>query len=285
MLNKKGKKSEEKAAMFADEIRELRELERLDSVYTEQSRSVRTHDMLIISLITMALGALILTGLYFAEKYLGNLRNTALFYLWMIDDSAGFMTDTVTAVIHLLLFTLIAVCFGFALDINFSRSGRPKEVWGKNIRFILLASFGSCVLYAGGHYLLTGSSFALTGSILSKSLYYFFMLTVVPTANVLLYLVLPSAIIRMILVLVSDTKEKTELPLIFAGTAIMTLGLLGIIPRSIENFGWIIFLFTLIQSAACSVLYHRTDTIWPVVLMYSGVSATYYILAALLHLL
>ena len=111
MLNKKGKKSEEKAAMFADEIRELRELERLDSVYTEQSRSVRTHDMLIISLITMALGALILTGLYFAEKYLGNLRNTALFYLWMIDDSAGFMTDTVTAVIHLLLFTLFLLYY------------------------------------------------------------------------------------------------------------------------------------------------------------------------------
>ena len=228
---------------------------------------------------------MILTLLYYAGLLIGNIRYEAVGYLGMIDDSAGFLSDTVTALLHILLFIIIAVLLGIALNINYSVHGRPNEVLGKYKKFILLASFGSCAAYVLIHHLAVGRSFSLSGSLLSKSLYYVSMLTVVPVANILLYLVLPLALIRMLLTLVSETKQKAELPLIIAGTVIMTLGLLGINPANIENFGLEITLFTLVQSAACSLLYLKTNVIWSTVLLYSGVSGLYFILTALLNLI
>ncbi len=285
MLKKRKSTHDSTSAITEEELLRLQEKERLDSVFPEAPASKKALTNVWIYLITAGSSCVILTLLYYAGLLIGNIRYEAVGYLGMIDDSAGFLSDTVTALLHILLFIIIAVLLGIALNINYSVHGRPNEVLGKYKKFILLASFGSCAAYVLIHHLAVGRSFSLSGSLLSKSLYYVSMLTVVPVANILLYLVLPLALIRMLLTLVSETKQKAELPLIIAGTVIMTLGLLGINPANIENFGLEITLFTLVQSAACSLLYLKTNVIWSTVLLYSGVSGLYFILTALLNLI
>lgn len=199
----------------------------------------------------------------------------------MIDDSSGFLSAAVTGILHLAFFFLIAVLFGFALDINYARSGRPREVWGGQIGWILSAAFGSGVVYAVFRFITRHSAFTVGGSLLSRVLYDICMLTVVPAANVLLFLVLPSAILRMALTVSSDTRERAELPLIIASALVMTFALMGCSPVYIEYYGFPAVLFPLALCSALSVLYHRTNTIWPAILTYSGVSGLYLLLSAL----
>ncbi len=284
-MKKNGKNSEEKKAMNAVEIREPREQERMDSVYMEQPASKKALYTAINYIVALAAGAVILVALYYEDMLVSHIRPTVVLYLWMIDDSAGFLGDTVNALLNMLIFALIAVFFGFALDINYSAHGRPKEAWGEYIKYILPAAFGSCFLYAVIRHFIAGGSFNVPGSILSKCLYYFCIIAIVPAANVLMYLVLPAAIIRMLLVVVSDTKKRAELPATIASALVMTFAQLGVTPNHIQLYGAGIFIFTLIQSAACSFLYHRINVIRYTILLYSGVSALYLLLAALLNFL
>ena len=271
--------------MNAGEIREPREQERMDSVYMEQPASKKALYTAINYIVALAAGAVILVALYYEDMLVSHIRPTVVLYLWMIDDSAGFLGDTVNALLNMLIFALIAVFFGFALDINYSAHGRPKEAWGEYIKYILPAAFGSCFLYAVIRHFIAGGSFNVPGSILSKCLYYFCIIAIVPAANVLMYLVLPAAIIRMLLVVVSDTKKRAELPATIASALVMTFAQLGVTPNHIQLYGAGIFIFTLIQSAACSFLYHRINVIRYTILLYSGVSALYLLLAALLNFL
>ena len=284
-MKKNGKNSEEKKAMNAVEIREPREQERMDSVYMEQPASKKALYTAINYIVALAAGAVILVALYYEDMLVSHIRPTVVLYLWMIDDSAGFLGDTVNALLNMLIFALIAVFFGFALDINYSAHGRPKEAWGEYIKYILPAAFGSCFLYAVIRHFIAGGSFNVPGSILSKCLYYFCIIAIVPAANVLMYLVLPAAINRMLLVVVSDTKKRAELPATIASALVMTFAQLGVTPNHIQLYCAGIFIFTLIQSAACSFLYHRTNVIRYTILLYSGVSALYLLLAALLNFL
>ena len=284
-MKKNGKNSEEKKAMNAVEIREPREQERMDSVYMEQPASKKALYTAINYIVALAAGAVILVALYYEDMLVSHIRPTVVLYLWMIDDSAGFLGDTVNALLNMLIFALIAVFFGFALDINYSAHGRPKEAWGEYIKYILPAAFGSCFLYAVIRHFIAGGSFNVPGSILSKCLYYFCIIAIVPAANVLMYLVLPAAINRMLLVVVSDTKKRAELPATIASALVMTFAQLGVTPNHIQLYGAGIFIFTLIQSAACSFLYHRINVIRYTILLYSGVSALYLLLAALLNFL
>ena len=284
-MKKNGKNSEEKKAMNAVEIRELREQERMDSVYMEQPASKKALYTAINYIVALAAGAVILVALYYEDMLVSHIRPTVVLYLWMIDDSAGFLGDTVNALLNMLIFALIAVFFGFALDINYSAHGRPKEAWGEYIKYILPAAFGSCFLYAVIRHFIAGGSFNVPGSILSKCLYYFCIIAIVQAANVLMYLVLPAAINRMLLVVVSDTKKRAELPATIASALVMTFAQLGVTPNHIQLYGAGIFIFTLIQSAACSFLYHRINVIRYTILLYSGVSALYLLLAALLNFL
>ena len=279
-MKKSNNDSEEKKVLTSEEISEN---ERIDSVYTEQSVPKKILYTSLNYLAAFALGAVILTALYYEDMLISNLRSAILPFLGMIDDSSGFLSDMIAAVLNILVFTLAAVLFGFALDINYSAHGRPIEAWGKYVRFILPAAFGSCVLYVVIHHFVSGSSFAVSGTVFSQILYYINMIAVVPAANVLLYLVLPNAMIRMLLVIVSDSRERAELPLAVSGTLIMAIAMLGITPNHIENYGAAVFAFALIQSAACSFLYQRTNVIRYTVLMYSGVSALYLGLTALMN--
>ena len=126
-MKKNGKNSEEKKAMNAVEIRELREQERMDPVYMEQPASKKALYTAINYIVALAAGAVILVALYYEDMLVSHIRPTVVLYLWMIDDSAGFLGDTVNALLNMLIFALIAVFFGFALDINYSAHGRPKE--------------------------------------------------------------------------------------------------------------------------------------------------------------
>lgn len=275
------KKAKEKPGMTAEEIRALREKERMDSVYIETPRSKKAlyYALTYITAVVAAIAATV--GLYYLGILVSRVRSEALPYLWMADNSSGFLADAVTAVINLLLFTVIAISLGFALDINYANTGRPREVWGKQLKYILALAFGGCVAYFVWHRITSGCAFTLTGSLLSNIMYYVSMLTIVPLANVLLYLVLPSAVIRMLLILASDTKEKTEPPLIIACTLIMTFGMMGMSPANIDNLGSASAAVTLAECAACSILYHRTNVVWTTALLLSGANALYYVLSAL----
>ncbi len=276
------KKTTETPGMNAEEIRALREQERIDSVCSEPPSSRKALYPAVNYLTVLAAAAVILTGLYYAGMLTGTIRSLIQPYLGMVDDSSGFLTDMLTALLNLLLFTVIAVLFGFALAINFARHGRPREVWGSQVKYIVPAAFLSCLVYAAFRFLSGGGAFAVSGSVLSRCLYYVNMIVIVPAANVLLFLVLPSAVIRMLLTVVSDTKERTELPQIIVCALIMALGLIGVNPAHITLFGFPAFLFALVLSALCSFLYHRTNVIWCTVLLYAGVSGLYLLAAALL---
>ncbi len=276
-------KSEEKPAMTTEEIRAMKEQERIDSVLPEQPVSKRALYTSLNYAVALVSGAVILVALYYESILVSYLRGAISEYLRDIDNSSGFLSDFLTGALNLLVFALIAFLFGFALDINYSGKGRPREIWGKYIKFILPAAFGSCIVYLLIRHLTTGASFRVSGSILSQILYYFTMIVIVPAGNVLLYLVLPSSAIRMLLTVVSDTKERAELPLTIVSTAVMTIAMLGVTPRHIENYGLPVAVFALIQSAACSLLYRRTNVIRYTILLYSGVSALYLALAPVLN--
>ena len=283
-MKKKNINSDEIPGMTAEQIRELREQERMDSVCFEPPASKKALFVALNYAVSIAAGALMLFAFYYVNILIGFLRSEIQPSLYAVDNSAGFLTDLITGILNTVLFGVIAVLFGFALDINYSGRGRPREVWGSSLKFILPAAFGSCLVYSLISNLADGSVFSLSGSILSKCLYYLTMIVVVPSANVLLYLVLPSAVMRILLTLVSDTKENTELPLTVTSAAVMAIAMLGITPGNIENFGLTVALFTLLQSALCSILYHRTNVIRYTILMHSGVSALYLALAALIDL-
>ena len=151
-MKKIGTHSDEKQGMTAEEIRQLREQERMDSVYDQQTVSKRVLFTSLNYLAAFAAGAAILVALYYENMLVSWLRSEIAIYLWMIDDSSSFLADAMAAVLHLLIYTLAAVLFGFALDINYAGHGRPKEVWGRYVRFILPAAFGSCLLYVAIHH-------------------------------------------------------------------------------------------------------------------------------------
>ena len=75
-MKKNGKNSEEKKAMNAVEIRELREQERMDSVYMEQPASKKALHTAINYIVALAAGAVILVALYYEDMLVSHIRPT-----------------------------------------------------------------------------------------------------------------------------------------------------------------------------------------------------------------
>lgn len=282
-MSKKSKAEQKKQGMTAEQIRAMREEERIASVLPEKTRSQKNLEWLFIWLATVVTTAVVIVVLHYLEQLMGILCSMVLPYLWMVDNSSGFLAELVTKVMELGVVVLVIIGFDFALDINFASTGRPSEVWRKQVKYCLLAAFGSDLLFVVMSRILTGGDVGVRGSLLSRILYYVTKIGVLPLANVMLYLVIPSAVVRMILIFVSDTKEKTELPLTVAATVTLTLGMIGVSASGILGAGFAVLVYVLIQSAAYSVLYHRTNVIWPPVVLYAFVTALYYPVAALLH--
>lgn len=278
------RKAKEKKGMTAEEIRAMREEERINSVFPEERRAPIVLRRLLEITVSVVTAAALVAGLFYLNRLTAFLNAYALPYLWMIGDSSGYLAELLHSVIRLLVVALVCCLFGFALEINFSKGTRPKEVWQKPARICLWVAFGSDVLYALGSRLLVGRPEAVTGSVFSQIMYYFTKIAVVPAANVLLFLVLPSAIMKILVTLASESHKRIELPLILTSTVTLTLGMLGMTWSGVKNAGWLLVGYALLQSAACSVLYHRTNNVRRVILLYAAVTALYYPLAWLLRL-
>ena len=284
-MSKRDKKQKEKQAMNTEEIRALREEERINSVFPEQSQSGKLINNLLVLLASLLTAAVVIVGLFYLNRLTSFMNAYALPYLWMIDDSSGFMTELLHCAIRLLFVLVICVLFGFALDINFSSVGRPKEVWQKHVNWCMLTAFGSDVLLMLISRIFGGRAAGVSGSLFSQVMYYITKLAVVPFTNIMLYLVIPSAIIKIVVTLVSNSDKKVELPLTVLTTVTLTLGMLGMSWEGVRGAGWLLSVYALIQSASYSVVYHRTNTIWKPTLLYMGVTALYYPLSYLLNLI
>ncbi len=278
-------KQNEKLSMNEEELRAKLEEERINSVFPDQSPSSKVINNVLVLLTSLVTAALILVGLFYLNRLTSFMNSYALPYLWMIDDSSGFMAELLHCVIRLLFVLAICVLFGFALEINYSAKSRPKDVWQKHVKWCLIAAFGSDVLLMLISRIFEGRSAAVSGSVFSQTMYYITKLAVVPFTNIMLYLVIPSAIIKIVITLVSDSDKKVELPLTVLTTVTLTLGMLGMSWDGIRNAGFLLSVYALIQSASYSVVYHRTNTIWRPVLLYIGVTALYYPLSYLLNLI
>ena len=279
------KQDGEKKAMTASEIRDMREEEMLDSVYREKTQQEKHVENGIIWGVTLIVTAVLVVGLHYLGVLESIISEFLLPFLWMVDDSSGFLAEFFAKLLELALILFVTVSFGFALNINYSSKGRPKETWKKLVGYATLAAFGIDVLYLVLSRIFSGPFTPPVGGIFSQVMYYITKLLIVPFAHVMLYLVVPSAIIKMILTLISHTREQTELPLTVAGSVILALGMLGMTWSDVKSAGFLIIFYVIVQAAAYSIIYHRTDTIWRPVLLYSGVTGTYYILAWLLSLI
>ena len=209
-MSKRDKKQKEKQAMNTEEIRALREEERINSVFPEQSQSGKLINNLLVLLASLLTAAVVIVGLFYLNRLTSFMNAYALPYLWMIDDSSGFMTELLHCAIRLLFVLVICVLFGFALDINFSSVGRPKEVWQKHVNWCMLTAFGSDVLLMLISRIFGGRAAGVSGSLFSQVMYYITKLAVVPFTNIMLYLVIPSAIIKIVVTLVSNSADRSH---------------------------------------------------------------------------
>lgn len=285
-MPKKDKNQEtEKQAMTSNDIRAMREDELLDSVYREKTKKEKNVEVGVIWFATVVSTAVIIVALHYFGILNSLIGSVVLPYLWMIENGSGFLAEFFSKIIELALVLFITVSFSFALNINYSSKGRDKGSWTNIVKYSVWAAFGIDLIYLVMSRLF-GNPFAMPdGGIFSQVMYFITKLLVVPFANVMLYLVLPSAVIRMILTLISDTREKTEIPLTVASSVTMILGMLGMSWSGLRTAGFLIVLYAIVQGVAYSIVYHRTDTIWRPVLLYSGVTAVYYVLAFLLSLI
>lgn len=285
MFDKFKKQEPEKKAMTADEIHAMREEERVNSVYPEDT-AVKKNVKIAVKYIVMAITtAIILVGLFAFSSLTSYLCANGIQYFSLIDDSSGFLSEAMTKVLQLALVLVITVLFGFFIKVNFSWKGRPASTWGKYVKICLIAAFAADVLFLLKSRILGEPQLIVSGTIFSQTLYYLTKICLVPCANILLFLVLPSAVIKNVLVLITDNRTQAEIPLIVATTVILTLGQLGMSWEGISGAGIAIAIYALIQSAVCSVIYHRTEIVWFPVLVYAGVTVLYYPLSWLLYLI
>lgn len=285
MFDKFKKQEPEKEAMNAEEIRALREEERVNSIYPDETNVGRQVKITVRYLVVAIATAVILVGLFAFSSLTSYLWRNYAQYLSIVDNSSGFLTEAVTKVLQLALVLVIIVLFGFFIKINFSWKGRPANLWGKYVPICVAVAFAVDVLFLLKSRIFGESQLIVGGTAISQILYYFTKLCLVPCANILLFLVIPSAIIKNILVLITDNKSQAEIPLIFATTIILTLGQLGMSWQGISSAGFAIVFYALIQSVAYSVIYHRTEVVWFPVLVYVGVTVLYYPLSWLLYLI
>lgn len=285
MFDKFMKQEPEKEAMTADQIRAMREEERVNSVYPEDTAARKNVKIAVKYVVVAIATTIILVGLFAFSSLTSYLCANGIQYLSLIDDSSGFLYEAITKALQLALVLVITVLFGFFIKINFGWKGRPTSTWGKHVKICLIVAFAADILFLLKSRILGEPQLIVSGTIFSQVLYYLTKICLAPCANILLFVVLPSAIIKNILVLITDNKTQAEIPLIIATTVILTFGQLGMSWEGISGAGIAIALYALIQSAVYSVIYHRTEIVWFPVLVYAGVTVLYYPLSWLLYLI
>lgn len=125
----------------------------------------------------------------------------------------------------------------------------------------------------------------VSGSEFSQIMYYLTKIVIVPLSSILFYVVLPSMILETVSALFFNSRAEIYTPLMVFSTVMLAAGQLGMSWAGISSAGFMIILYALIQSVACSVLYHRTQRIWLPIVLYAIVTALYYPLSGLLYLI
>lgn len=285
MFDKLKKQEPEKEAMTAEEIRAIREDERINSVYPEDTVSRKNVKVAVKYIAVTVAAAAILVGLFAFSSLTSYLCANIAQYVSFLDNSSGFLTEAITKVLQLALVLVVTVLFGFFIKIDFGRKDRPVSIWGKSVAICIAVALAADILFLMKSRILSEPQLIVSGTVISQIFYYITKICLVPFANIMLFLVIPSAIIKNILVLITDNKSQAEIPLIVATTVILTLGQLGMSWESISGAGLAIAAYALIQSAVYSTIYHRTEVVWFPILTYAGVTVFYYVMSWLMYLI
>lgn len=278
-------KKEEKKGMSADEIRAMREQERLDSVYPEptavHSGGRRIMPWLVVlglTAVLLAAGMLLYDWLMKGLLYLDG-------FLSGVDFDRGLLTESVFALLRSGVVLALALIIGHFLKIDMDGKCAPFAEWGKSLRTWLIVALAADVLFLLGSWL-SGESIELTTTPgMYPIVYYIIKIFFVPLENVVLFAAVPSQIIGHIAPFVFDSKKKSELPLMISSTVILAVAQLGMSWEGIVGADIVIIAYALIQSAVCSVLYHRSGNVWVPTAVYSAVTVLYYLMSWLLSMI
>lgn len=278
------KKHEEKKAMTAEEIRAMREQERLDSVYPEPTpvrngprKVIPWLAVLVLTVVLLAAGMLIYDWLISALVYLDG-------YLAGVDFDSGLLTESVIVLLRSGIVLVVAMAVGRLLKIDMSSKCAPFAEWGKSLKTWLLVALAADALFLLGSWL-AGKSVELTSSPgMYPIVYYILKIFFVPLENIILFVAIPSQIIGHVAPFIFDSKKESELPLMISSTVILAAAQLGMTWSGIAGADIVIIVYGLIQSAACSVLYHRSGNVWVPTAVYSGVTVLYYLMSWLLSI-
>lgn len=281
-----GKKSKEKEAMTAEEIRKIREQERIDSIYPDES-PINGNVKIVLKYAAFAVIAVVLFVLFFMlSGFLSSVSDTAVGYLSVIDDSSGFLSEFVHKLLNLTAAFIVTSMLGFSLKkIKGEKNRRNISDDAKWIGICAAVALGADVLFLLISRVTGEPQLIVSGSGFSQIMYYLTKVALVPASNILFYVVLPSMILETVSSLFFDSRAEICIPLMIFSTIMLAAGQLGMSWTGISNAGFMITLYALIQSAACSVLYHRTQRMWMPILLYALVTALYYPLSGLLYMI
>lgn len=284
MFGKKFKEREE--AMTADEIRQMREQERINSVYPNESPE-KEKIKIIMKYAAVAAAAAVLFVLFFLlSGFLSSVSAILTGYLSVIDDSSGFLFEFVSKLVYLAAAAIVTSLLGFSMKkINGEKNRRNIEEDLKWIGVCAAVALGADVLFLLISRITGDPQLIVSGSVLSQILYYLTKIMLVPLSNIIFYVVLPSMILEFVSSLFFDSRAEIRIPLMIFSTVMLAAGQLGMSWAGISGAGFMITLYALIQSGVCSVLYHRTQRIWLPTLIYALVTALYYPLSGLMYLI
>lgn len=274
------KKNEEKKGMTAEEIRAMREQERIDSVYPEpklvrnSARNIlRWVAVLGLTAILLVVWELLFNGLLFG-----------LIYLDRFLSSFVFLSDPVIVMIRSAVVLAAALFIGHILKININFECAPFAEWSKSFKICLIIALAADVIFLLGSWFAGGSIELSSAPGMYEIVYYIMKIFIVPLENIILFVAIPSQIIEYISTFIFESRKQAERPLIVSSTVILAAAQLGLTWSSLVSADAVIIAYALIQSAVCSVLYHRSRNVWVPTAVYSGVTVLYYLMSWLLSM-
>lgn len=284
MFSKKAKEHEE--AMTAEEIRKIREQERIDSVCSDESHEKEKIKIVLKYTAVTAVAAVLFVLFFLLAGFLSSVSSVLLGYLSVIDDSSGFLFEFVNKLLYLASAAIVTSVLGFSLKkIKGEKKRGDIEDDFKWIGICTAVALVTDVLFLLISRITGASQLIVSGSVLSQIMYYLTKIMIVPLSNIIFYVVLPSMILEFISSLFFNSRAEIRIPLMIFSTIMLAAGQLGMSWAGISGAGFMITLYALIQSGVCSILYHRTQRIWLPILIYALVTALYYPLSGLLYLI
>ncbi|MGN0475428.1 MAG: hypothetical protein ACI4IJ_10085 [Acutalibacteraceae bacterium] len=280
------KTKEHKEIITAEEIRRIREQERINSVSPEKSYEKEKIKIVLKYAAVTAVAAVLFVLFFLLSGFLSSVSGVIIGYLSVIDDSSGFLFEFVNKLIYLAAAAIVTLLFGFSLKkIRGEKKRGNIEGDFKWIGICTAAALVTDVLFLLISRITGASQLIVSGSVLSQIMYYLTKIMIVPLSNIIFYVVLPSMLLEFASSLFFNSRAEIRIPLMIFSTVMLAAGQLGMSWAGISGAGFMITLYALIQSGVCSVVYHRTQRIWLPILIYALVTALYYPLSGLLYLI